>query len=413
VRLLFTLLAVLLTGPAHASDWLSVQGLEPDDADAAKIRPFGFVQVSAEAIASRPVEGLTGDLAAYNGERAAFNHVVGTSTPARISLRRVRAGLRGDIPRTDGRVSTFVAVELGQNPLTTTAADGWRPRLMDASLTVRSPWGVHLRVGQFKLPLADETLEAFHLTTDLVRFSPVVGRLLMERDVVGGRINGFRDVGAQVFGSHVVRDTEISWAAMASNGTVELARSNPGLDVTGRVQVARLFDGPRRNPFRDEVAVFGFATTGLRHGPDGQDVRRTRAGGGAQLRREGVRLRSEVTWGEGMLTAGRAPPFDGGSLVVEPDGSAVGVTGLASVRLQGTWEVGLAGSHLDSMLGAGAKRRVFDDVTAFGQLHLSPKVWFDLNLAWRHARAPEGSENARRILETTGPYGAVMATVIL
>lgn len=411
MRRLLPALGLLLAVPAHASDWLTIQGTEPDDPDKAKLRLAGFVQVSGEAFAASPVEGLTGDLETYNGELATFNKVAGSDGPARISLRRVRAGFRGLIPSSDGRFSTNVAVELGQNPLTTTA-DGWRPRLMDASVTARGPAHVNLRLGQFKLPLADEALEAFHLTTDLVRFTPVTGRLLMERDTLGGRINGFRDVGAQLFGSHLIDKTEIAWAGMVSNGTVELGRTEPGLDFTGRVQVARLFDDPRRSPYRDEIAGWAWATTGVRDLGD-DDARRTRAGLGAQVRRSGFRGRAEFILADGVLNTGQSPPFAGGTLVLDPEGTAWGGTLLVSQRFVDTWEVGLAGSHLDSLPEGGARRRLFDDATVFGQYHYSPRVWFDLNLSWRSTRAPEGNENVQRILSTTAPYGAVMATVVL
>ena len=150
-----------LLASATAADWLTVQGTEPAHTEKAALRFNGFAQVSAEAIAARPVEGLTGDLAVYNGELATFNKVVGAQGPFKMSLRRIRVGVRGRIPQTDW-ISTSIAVEVGQNPLTTSGTDGWRPRLMDASITLESPAGIHLRMGQFKLPLADEaTLEKY------------------------------------------------------------------------------------------------------------------------------------------------------------------------------------------------------------------------------------------------------------
>lgn len=412
MRSLGLLVALGLACPAQAADWLSLQGAEPGDPDEVKLRVGGFVQVSAEGIAAKPVEGLTGPLAEYNGEIARFNHVVGAEGPFRISLRRVRVGLRGAVPKTDGRVSTNLAVELGQNPLTT-AADGWRPRVMDASISLHGPSGVHLRLGQFKLPLADETLEAFHITTDLVRFTPATAQLLLERDREGGRINGFRDVGVQAFGSHRARDIEISWAGMVSNGTVELSRSEPGLDLSGRLQVARLFDDPRRSPVRDEVAGYVWATSGLRDLGEADPVRRTRAGGGLHVARRGLRIRTEGMLADGALDVGLAPPFADGSRVTRAEGFAWGATALVSGRFDETWEVGAVASHLDRVPKGGPDRRTFQELTGFGQFHLSRTAWFDLNLGWRHARAPEGAENVTRILATKGPYAAVMATVIL
>ncbi len=80
-------------------------------------------------------------------------------------MRRVRLGLRGSVPDTDQAINYFAAVELGQNAAT---SDG--PALMDASVTFNSPWGPRLRAGQFKLAMMDETLEAVHVSADLIDF---------------------------------------------------------------------------------------------------------------------------------------------------------------------------------------------------------------------------------------------------
>ncbi|MFT7522024.1 MAG: hypothetical protein ACI9MC_004176, partial [Kiritimatiellia bacterium] len=289
------LLAALNT--ASAADWLSIQGAESSDPDKAKPRVTAFVQVAAEGFVARPVEGLTSDaLAPYNGEVASFNRAAGSSGPFALSLRRVRVGGRGVVPNTDGLASGSFAIELGQNALTATA-HGWSPRLMDASISLHGPFGVHLRLGQFKLPLSDESLEAVHVTGDLVRATNVTGRLLMERDATSGAyigpVNGFRDVGAELFGGHLVGKLEVSWAVMASNGSTNMARTEPGVDGTARVQLSHLYGGKRRSAQRDELSVWVFGATGKRRVAE-VTARRTRLGSGAQLQRDGLRLRTEV-----------------------------------------------------------------------------------------------------------------------
>ncbi len=410
------MMTLLMMALALGADWVSIQGTEPPDEAKAHFRPLAFVQVSAEGYLARPVEGLQSEgLQPHEGELAVFNTVAPSGRPWAVSLRRVRLGARGELPGTHRIVSISAAAELGQNALTTTAA-GWLPKLMDASISLHSPWGVHLRLGQFKLPLSDEALEAVHMSSDLVRFTPVTGRLLMERDassgVYSGTVNGFRDIGGELFGAHRVGPIELSWAAMVSSGSVLLSSVPPGPDVSGRLQVAWRLDEATRNPERDELSAWGFATSGLRD-VAGQSIRRTRAGAGVQLRYAGVRLRGEFVHADGVLNAGMAPPFQGGTRTVAPEGEAWGATALASVRFATHWELGAQYAHLDSQPDAGPARRVFDEAMGFAQYHLNRHLWVDLNVGWRDGRAPEGSEDAQRVLATMAPYAALMVTATL
>ncbi|MCB9763041.1 MAG: hypothetical protein H6739_24790 [Alphaproteobacteria bacterium] len=413
--------ALLLAGAlqvAHAADWLSIQGLEPAEPEAAALRPIGFLQVAAEGILAEPVEGLTSEtLAPYEGQVASFNRFATRGDAWALTLRRVRVGGRGALPGPEGRLNGQIAVELGRNALTTTAADGWRPALMDASVTWVGRHDVHVRVGQFKLPLSEEALEAVHVTNDLIQFNRATSTLLMERSAATGafegRVNGFRGAGVEVFGGHGSGDVAFTWAAMASRGWTGAPSLDPGWTWTGRAQLARILGGAPRSPEREELSAWVFASTGMRAvGPDAE-ARRTRAGVGAQLNTARLRLRAEGLVASGVLNVGMAPPFPGGTLQVDPAGQAWGATALVSWHVVPRWEVGAAGSHLDSRPRGGPDRRLFDDVTGVVQLHLTPKARLDLNASWRLGRAPEGSADARAILDTMGPYGGVMFTARL
>ncbi|MCB9741682.1 MAG: hypothetical protein H6741_02135 [Alphaproteobacteria bacterium] len=403
----------LLLGTAQAADWLSIQGLEPAEAEAARLRPTGFLQVAAEGVWAEPVTGLTAEsLQDYEGELASFNTLGVNGERWGLGPVRARVGGRGALPGADGRLDAFVAVELGRNAITTTATDGWRPALMDASVTLAGP--VNLRVGQFKLPLSDEALEAVHLTNPQLRFTRVTSTLLMERDTstgaFTGRINGLRGAGAQAFGSHLLGPTELSWAVMASQAWVGAAHLDPGMTWTGRAQLAWLLDGRRRSPWREELAAWGFVSTGLRDVGEADPARRTRVGGGAQLNTAELRLRAEGIYADGVLNVGMSPPFAGGSVGVDPEGQAWGVTALATWRPVPRWELGALYGHLDSRPEGGPDRRVFDDVTGVARVNLVDGARLDLNLGWRHGRAPEGSADAVRVLETMGPVGSLTLT---
>lgn len=401
---LAALVLLATSAPAAAADWLSIQNLEPDNPDKAALRGFGFLQVSAEGYPD----------AELDGQLPVFNTVDGTADWA-VLLRRARVGVRGNLPGTD-RASVQISAELGQNPLTT-ASGVWAPRLMDATMTLRSNQGVHLRLGRMKAPLNDESLEAFHIDADLIRFTRVTGQLLMERDASSGAftglIDGFRDTGAEVFGSHRSGTSEVSWALMGGTTSADPARLVLEPTVTGRVQVARLLgDLPARSPAREEAAAWVFGSVGTRDIGASEQADRLRAGVGAQLRASGLRLRTEGIYARGVLATGVSPPFPGGVRTLSEDGQAWGVTALASMRLQGRWELGATYSHLDLLPDEGADRRLFDDVIGHAQLHLSPKLWMDLNAGLRHAAAPEGSEAAQEILAAFSPYTGLMATAI-
>ncbi len=415
-RLMF-LAALLAASPAFSADWLALQGTEPDNPDKAKLRGWGFLQMTADGIIADPVEGLVSEgLAPYNGEKATFNLVGPDSRSAAVYLRRVRAGMRGEIPGTNGLLSTFAAVELGFLPLTL-AADGWRPALMDASFSVHGPKNISLRVGRMKAPLADESLESVQGTADLIVFSQPVRALLMERNTASGmpegRVNGFRDDGAQLFGAHHFGMTELSWAAFVGQGGTLQGPGDAGWDVIGRVQVARLFDESQvRNPLREEVSLWAFGQTGQRAVGEDDLAGRHRVGVGTQVRKGPIRFRSEFLWGQGVLNSGQAPPFPGGSQTLDVDGTGWGLNSLAMATV-GPVDFGAAYAHYARNPGDTAEYRSFDELTGIVQWNPLPVLWLNGNVAWRQGNAPNGPADAQTILDTYGIYVGGQVTFVV
>ncbi len=409
-------LLLALVRPASAADWLSIQGLEPEGPRLAP-RVFGFGQLAAEAVIAEPVEGLTSEpFAKYNGQRASFNRVpFGEAVGLRIT--RLRLGARGSVPGTRGVLGWFWAAELGQNGLTAAGGAPWRPILVDASVTAATPWGLAVRVGRFKLPLSDEALEAVHVSAELVSFSIVTRRLLMERrtetGVLAGRVNGFRDHAVQIFGSHLFGRVELSWAAVAGSASIDRPLPDLPADLVTRAQVSWLLgEGPRRRAGREELSVWGFAQVGHRDVNAGSPAPRRRIGVGSQLRTGRLRLRAEALFASGVLTDGQRPPFAGGEPVYAVQGQAWGATVLGSVRLTDRLRLGAAFAHLSSQPAAGPAARLFEEVTALVQLRPKPWLRVDLNGSWRSARAPEGAPDVQTILATMGPSVALQITAI-
>jgi len=278
-------MTLLMLASALGADWLTLQSTEPARLHDGGLRPILFAQ---------PV-------------------LMGNGPEWQARILRARLGVRGVAPGTNGRLRAAVAVEIGDNGIT--RFDGtWRPKLLDASLSVGLVGEVNLRVGAMKLPLSDEALEPVHQTHAFATFSRATGRLLMERHVREGAwaspVNAFRDLGVQLNGRHAAGALAASWGIMVSNGSNQIGRSEPGVDISGRAQLAWLPDPEQRGPERDELAIWAFGHTGKRTGFE-EAVRRTRWGAGAQWRQYGIRLRTEVLFGDGMLAIDGQPVADG------------------------------------------------------------------------------------------------------
>jgi hypothetical protein len=335
--------AVGAASPARAADWAMLSGTEEGRPDG--IAPWGFAQLLLESQPwSTPVTGLQAPpLQKFNGS------LVAAELPESfdLSVRRARLGLRGSVPGTDQRLVFIAAVEAGENGLT-------RDRgmvLVDASVTASVFPGLRLRVGQFKLPTADEAMENNPSAASFTRFSPFVSALLIEQDVVEGAIVGpalsLRDVGIEAFDALPLWQGEqgaldLGFAAMASLGRpshafdsiddvnaqlVHVVSSGP--DLTGRLQLSWLLDPKQRHRGnRDEVSVWLWRQQGARLVPGLDDptttsaVARVRQGAGGQVRLAGVRVRAEVAAAEGAVLAQGA--FVGQPAVVLPDGVAHG-----------------------------------------------------------------------------------------
>ncbi|MDP2311982.1 MAG: hypothetical protein Q8P41_03690 [Pseudomonadota bacterium] len=395
---------------AAAADWLLLQGTETGP-DPAAVRPWGFVQALGEGIAfGPPVAGLSSEtLAPFDGERASFNRVGSGDATWGLSIRRARAGLRGAIPKTQGRVAWLMAAEFGDNQLTRLDP----VVLTDASVTFSYIPGARIRIGQFKLPLGEEALEMNPLAAEFVNYSAATSQLLLESPSAAGAYtagaSGFRDVGVQVFDSFKVGRGSLSYALMLSNGRMGALDVDDTKDVSGRVSWAPVVWGNADAPHRDEVALFAFWQQGERM-IDGEAVARVRRGGGVQVEKAGWHARVEVIQASGAIEAGTSPPFPGQPVVVVAEGDALG--GYAYVH----YERGLVGGgvrydELWRMYDTPAELRVFRTVTADVQVEITPRARILLDYELRWMLAPDGSADAQTIAATMGDRVSLQAGV--
>ncbi len=402
------LFSLSITSEASAANWPILQGTEEGREEVA-IEPFGFLQPSFEAVFADEVNGLTSaGLSPFNGRVAVFNTLGPNDSTSTFRIARARLGVRGTIPKTDRSVNYMVTIDAGQNAL----VDGDGAVLVDASATYSTPW-TRIRVGQFKLPLLDETTEAFHVTTDIIRFSNVADRLFFERPVVDGVFTGnayaFRDVGVEVFDAIPMGSSELGYAAYVTNGHMGSVDIGDGFDVGGWLQWAILLDDRRTHPERDELAIYGFAMTGNRD-LGSETVRRTRVGGGIQVRKDKLRVRTEGAFGRGAIPQGSSPPFRGQPVGVL-DGDAMGATLLAAYRLTSWFEVDASGHALFLAPGeGGAERDLYEAVLGL-QFFASPKAKIAVNGVLPVSIAPEGSDDVNLILDSAAPRVVVQATL--
>jgi hypothetical protein len=317
-RVLVPLLAAAVAGPAAAADWPMLSGSEEGRPEVA-MEPYGYLQILAESTPlAAPVTGLKSpELEHLNGEHHALNE----ETPVTMSLRRARLGLRGTIPHTEGRLTWRFSLEAGQNDIT-------RDRgitLVDASVSVKVVPGLRLRLGQFKLPLMDETSESIPQTGAMAALSPAA-LLLLEQPIDEGRFVGqafgFRDVGVQAFDSFHIDHVELAYALMGSQGRFNAIDHDGRYDVTGRVQLAWLKDPAHPyNPRRDEVALALWSQHGER---EVDDTFHPRVREGLALHAHGLHTRSrlEVVHAAGMILLDPEYPFVGQPVRLVEDGEA-------------------------------------------------------------------------------------------
>lgn len=395
---------------ALAADWPMLQATEKGPEPAA-IRPWGFIQALGEGVLfGDPVSGLQADaLRPFEGEKALFNTSGPSDASWGFSIRRARFGLRGAIPKTDGRISYIIAAEAGDNGLTRTQP----VVLTDASLTVSYIPGLHLRVGQFKLPLGEEALEMNPLAADFINFSSATRLLLLENPSQDGvykaGASGFRDIGVQAFHTFRTKAGDWSYALMLSNGRMGTFEIDDTKDLTHRLAWTWVW-GDVDAVHRDEVGVYAFWQQGGRD-LDGDVVQRIRRGGGFKLERLGWRARVEVMQASGALELGQNPPFAGQPVVIDADGQAIGGHAYVSY-VRGLGGGGVRYDELWRGTDDEAALRVFRTLTLDAQLQVQHRFRLMLDYELRWLSAPHGNDDAKAIAATMGDRLSLQAAVI-
>lgn len=273
---------------ANAANWLMLQGTEkPGAAPRAKL--WGFIQPTYLS-----VSGTKLPVGAYAGQRSQFNtHQPGLASESTFQITRARVGVRGTAMPLDSNVNYFILAEYGNNGLTSTGGGSGSVKLTDATVTLNHIKGMRVRVGQMKVPMAEELYQGI-MTFNYINPSNIGNQQLIERPfwTTGGAVcdptqtvatsqnylkfcNGdastqfrtsataVRDTGIQLFDTFKSDGGwEHSYALLYGNGGITKDNRDGEYDTTVYWASEKVFSG--KGPWRDSMKFLAWNTSGKR-----------------------------------------------------------------------------------------------------------------------------------------------------
>jgi hypothetical protein len=322
----------LLAPAAHAVNWIMLQGTEPAGADA--LRAFGFASIEYQH-----TDGTRLPAGPWQGQDLVLNQIGPELEDAsRPQVPYFRIGWRGRLA--DGKVNYWLSPLWGVNGVNEFNATS--VTITDASVTLNLIPHARLRIGQFKQPGMEEGLMPT-FARPYVNLSSTANMLVLERlaDTDGDAaydpdpntpysVNGFRDIGVQVFDAFRTGPWEHTYAAMLGNGNGLLrGDNNDAKDLYLYWSSERVFSG--KGPMRQGLKLLAWYQVGERRvrtggSPARRDVDRTRYGVGAMLQRGPLCLGAEYVKADGMI-------FNGTDAVAVPGTPSNDGTRVASYNL--------------------------------------------------------------------------------
>ncbi len=344
--------AASLSLPAHATNWLKLQGTQPSGVTP-RAKFWGFIQPGYAWTPGSELSGLKGPAAVLNGTRPNFNNIGPDQTSSNtFSMRRARIGVRGAATPLSNDIDYFFLAEFGNNALSSSV--GYHPVITDASVTFNQlKKFVRFRLGLFKMPGdSEEGLQGIPMLP-YVNFSNVGNQLMLERFVkaAGGScwnpnnnaltdgavgsnavcsgpgpgrngipvatdgvyatttgLNAYRDMGLMAFNWFRFGPWEYTYGVMVGNGgQIDRLDSNNSKDINGRLQVSYIFNNTH-GPFRSDITALIWGQNGDRSF-NGSSYQRTRMGFGVYgrygfMRPGAIRAAAEYMFGKGMIFAG-------------------------------------------------------------------------------------------------------------
>jgi hypothetical protein len=416
---------MMVTGQAHAANWVMLQGTEPDG-QAARAKVWGFIQPTYRSTDDTKLGG-----GPWQGQEMQPNQIdPDLESSAQFQLLRARIGVRGSPMPIDNKVNYFLLAEFGSNGIT--AARDRAATISDASVTLNHIDGARLRLGQFKTPMSEEVFQGIG-TMDYINFTAFAHTQLNERvfdtdgaaacDITGASddlylqycadgnaMDGFgavRDTGAMLFDTFKQGDWEHTYAVMVGNGRgVNQGDNNDDLDTHVYWSSERIYGG--KGPRREGWKFFAWAHDGTRTIYDSaqlnagnlveQDYDYKRGGLGTTYRKGKYRVFAEYNKAEGMIYIGS----DGGAVpgAVNNAGTQISTFNLApedeadgyyidfgyrvlpSLELDVRYDVMNRGTKTD------AGERTFETLTLGAQYFFNKKTRAIINYEFRDQEAP-------------------------
>jgi len=436
---------------SFAANWLMLQGTEsPLTAGRAKV--WGFIQgqyqhdLSSESAAGKYVPAkLIGP---------------NLTSQSMANVNRARIGVRGNGMPIDGKVNYFLLLEAGNNGITNGAGN---VKATDASITANHIPFARIRAGLFKYPGSEEGLQAIHVF-DYINFTTVSNQLMLERfpnddnyaKAADGRgnteaqslgvapsgfekpVGAFRDVGIQIFDSIMIKDYEISYAAMIGNGNgLNFGDNNGNKTAYGYFSTEKIFQG--KGPRRQGIKVFAWYQTGLRAYDTKFDsvtststtnatvyntakireythYKRERFGGGFKFLKNGYRFTAEYLMGRGMIFLGpHKESFD----MNAPGGAGDGLLGKANGwYVDGGWRIPETKFEIDARydvynrLTGDTLEVNYSTITLGAQYFMNNKTRVALNYSIRSAKSKNGVAALENNLTGIGGRAGIQVTAI-
>lgn len=422
------LLVATLVPEAQATNWLMLQGTEPDAA-APRAKLWGFIQPEYQQ-----TDGSEIAAGPWAGQNAIFNTIApDLKSDSTFQIRRARLGVRGTGFPLDSKVNYFFLAEAGNNGIT--RQGGGSVKLTDASITLNHIPHARVRIGQFKTPGSEEGLQAIHVF-DYINFTNVSNQILLERFFDGdgtgtdankpnGPVSAFRDIGVQVFDIFKTGKWEHSYAAMIGNGNgITRSDNDDNKDIYLYWSSEQVYGG--KGARRQGLKLYGWLQDGERTltTAGAGEYDRTRYGIGTTFRKGKFRAAAEYIDADGMIFNGTDGGAVAGSLNnagtkvasfnIEPEGEADGWYVHFGYAPTPKWEFDIRYDQLNRMTDVSAKERQFETLTLGAQYFLNKKARILVNYEVRDAEAPNlpGSAGPNLILGETDDRLAIQLLAI-
>jgi len=281
-----------MSTPAHAINWLMLQGVEGKKAPDHRL--FAFVQPAFTSTKGDPLQGIRGPLAnANNGQQVAANTITPNFNKTNeLYLRRARLGARGRFTGPlknsfTSKINYFglLALDDGLFNQPQFSRDRRPVSLDHASLTFNHIPGARIRAGLFKNPITEEVFQAV-ATIDFIEFTSFNATAALENfysgtaNVVGSPGTGTsagsgqrsaygfsaaRDWGVQVFDSFKRGKWDLSYAVKVGRGEATHRGSDSDNNEELYLYASAEYDLPGgRGPRKNGVKVYGWHQSGER-----------------------------------------------------------------------------------------------------------------------------------------------------